>query len=143
MYEYRCKIVRVVDGDTVDIDIDLGFGVWLKNERIRIYGIDTPECRTRDIVEKKFGLLAKKFVEAALPKNSNQLFVSKDFQTGKFGRILGDFKVYDAVSDAWTPLGEIMIRDSYAAPYFGQSKEEIRAIHLQNRKELISEGKIK
>ena len=53
MYEYRATIRRVVDGDTVDVDIDLGFGVWLKDERVRIMGIDTPESRTRDKVEKK------------------------------------------------------------------------------------------
>ena len=57
MYEYRCKIVRVVDGDTVDVDIDLGFGVWMHKERIRLHGIDTPESRTRDLEEKKYGLL--------------------------------------------------------------------------------------
>ena len=49
MYEYRCRIDRVVDGDTVDVDIDLGFGVWLREERVRMYGIDTPESRTRDL----------------------------------------------------------------------------------------------
>ena len=59
MYEYRCKVIRVVDGDTVDVDIDLGFGVWLKDERVRIMGIDTPESRTRDKVEKLFGTAAK------------------------------------------------------------------------------------
>ena len=63
MYEYRCKITRVVDGDTVDVDIDLGFGVWLHKERVRIYGIDTPESRTRDLEEKKYGLAAKEFVK--------------------------------------------------------------------------------
>ena len=59
MYEYKCNVVKVVDGDTVDVDIDLGFGVWMKDERVRIMGIDTPESRTRDLVEKKFGLAAK------------------------------------------------------------------------------------
>ena len=59
MYEYRCKVLRVVDGDTVDVDIDLGFGVWMKKERVRMMGIDTPESRTRDKVEKKFGLASK------------------------------------------------------------------------------------
>ena len=59
MYEYKCKIIKVVDGDTVDVDIDLGFGVWMKDERVRIMGIDTPESRTRDLIEKKFGLAAK------------------------------------------------------------------------------------
>ena len=48
MYEYNCKIVKVVDGDTVDVDIDLGFGVWMRNERVRLYGIDAPESRTSD-----------------------------------------------------------------------------------------------
>ena len=54
MYEYRCNVTRVIDGDTVDVDIDLGFGIWLRGERVRIMGIDTPESRTRDLVEKKF-----------------------------------------------------------------------------------------
>ena len=62
MFEYNFKLVKVVDGDTVDIDIDLGFGVWLKDQRIRLMGIDTPESRTRDDEEKKFGLLAKEEV---------------------------------------------------------------------------------
>ena len=66
MYEYRCKVSRVVDGDTVDIDIDLGFGVWLHKERVRIIGIDTPESRTRDKVEKRFGLLAKNLLRTFL-----------------------------------------------------------------------------
>jgi len=53
MYEYSCTIARVVDGDTVDVDIDLGFGLWVRGERVRIHGIDTPESRTRDKIEKK------------------------------------------------------------------------------------------
>ena len=59
MYEYKAKLLKVIDGDTVDVDIDLGFGIWMKNERVRIMGIDTPESRTRDKEEKKFGLAAK------------------------------------------------------------------------------------
>ena len=59
MYEYRVDIVRVVDGDTVDVDIDLGFGVWLKKQRVRLYGIDTPESRTRDLNEKNTDLWRK------------------------------------------------------------------------------------
>ena len=57
MYEYKCKIVKVVDGDTVDVDIDLGFGCWLKDERVRIMGIDTPESRTSDKIEKIFEIV--------------------------------------------------------------------------------------
>ena len=63
MHTYKCTILRVVDGDTVDVDIDLGFGVWMRKERIRILGIDTPESRTRDKVEKTYGILAKNFVK--------------------------------------------------------------------------------
>ena len=59
MFEYKCKILRIVDGDTVDVDIDLGFGIWRHRERVRLVGIDTPESRTRDLVEKKFGNAAK------------------------------------------------------------------------------------
>ena len=59
MYEYKCTIVRVIDGDTVDVDIDLGFGIIMADERVRIMGIDTPESRTSDKVEKLFGKAAK------------------------------------------------------------------------------------
>ena len=62
MYEYKCKLVKVVDGDTIDIDIDLGFGVWLQKQRIRLYGIDTPESRTSDATEKIYGMAAKEFL---------------------------------------------------------------------------------
>ena len=62
MHEYRVNIVKVVDGDTVDVDIDLGFGIWMKNERVRLFGIDTPESRTRDLEEKKYGLAAKEYL---------------------------------------------------------------------------------
>ena len=55
MYEYRVNILKVIDGDTVDVDIDLGFNTWIKKERVRIMGIDTPESRTRNKIEKKFG----------------------------------------------------------------------------------------
>ena len=97
MYEYRCKLIRVIDGDTMDIDIDLGFGVWLRKQRIRCFGIDTPESRTRDKEEKKFGLLAKYYVERFLPKGSAATLVTEKDGKGKFGRILGKFKVFDGV----------------------------------------------
>ena len=63
----------MVDGDTVDVDIDLGFGVWMRKERIRILGIDTPESRTRDKVEKTYGILAKNFVKSYLPAGGVQV----------------------------------------------------------------------
>ena len=62
MYEYKCEIVKIVDGDTIDVNIDLGFGTWIHNERIRLYGIDTPESRTRDLEEKKVLVCTQKSV---------------------------------------------------------------------------------
>ena len=133
MYEYRCKIVRVVDGDTVDVDIDLGFGVWMHKERIRLHGIDTPESRTRDLEEKKYGLLAKEQIRFFLPEGSMQTLVTVGDKAGKFGRILGKFKIFDSKNDCETTINDWMIQEHHAAPYFGQSKEEIAQIHLDNR----------
>ena len=130
MYEYKCKVTRVVDGDTVDIDIDLGFGVWLHKERVRIYGIDTPESRTRDKVEKRFGLLAKEFVKQFVKGSSVILRTQKYDAKGKFGRILGDFSVKGA------RVSRVMIERHHAVEYHGQSKEEIKEAHLANRKKV-------
>ena len=97
MYEYRCKLVKVIDGDTIDVDIDLGFGVWLKKERVRLVGIDTPESRTRDLEEKKYGLAAKEFLIKWTGAGELRLKTQKD-KTGKFGRILGELWTFDTVS---------------------------------------------
>ena len=137
MYEYKCRIDRVVDGDTVDVDIDLGFGVWLRKERVRMYGIDTPESRTRDLEEKKYGLAAKAFVLAFLPIDSEQTLRTRKDGKGKFGRILGEFIVYDAKKDAWRSLNEVMIDEHHGVKYYGQSKQEIAEAHLENRKLVI------
>ena len=126
-YEYKAKITRVVDGDTMDCDIDLGFGVWIHKERVRIYGIDTPESRTRDLEEKKYGLAAKAFVKEFVKGNKIILRTEKYDAKGKFGRILGDI-VVDKVS-----LSETMIAKHHAVPYYGQSKEAIAESHLANR----------
>ena len=137
MYEYRCRIDRVVDGDTVDVDIDLGFGVWLKNERVRIMGIDTPESRTRDKVEKIFGLAAKDRVEELIKKDMVlKTFAAKDGEDmkGKFGRILGDFMVGDKM------LTDILIHEGHAVKYFGQNKADVERGHMSNRNKLMNEG---
>ena len=140
MYEYRCTILRVVDGDTVDVDIDLGFGIWMRNQRIRLYGIDTPESRTRDLEEKKYGLLAKRFVEGFLAKGSTALLVTEKDGKGKFGRILGKFQVFDGKTDRATFLHEIMIKEHIAVEYLGQSKEDIAEEHLINRRHIKESG---
>ena len=123
----------MVDGDTVDVDIDLGFGVWMRKERIRILGIDTPESRTRDKVEKVYGNLAKEFVKDYLPVGSTQTLQTEKDGTGKFGRILGKFLVYDHQTDSQMHLGDIMIREHLAVKYEGQSKEDIAEQHIKNR----------
>jgi len=139
MYEYKCKIVKVIDGDTVDVDIDLGFGVWLNDERVRIMGIDTPESRTRDKVEKKFGLAAKKRLKELLGPTAilkTQVSKSGEDLKGKFGRILGDFVVGDRT------VTDILIEEGHAVAYFGGSKEEIQEQHMRNREKLIANGTV-
>ena len=139
MYEYKANLVKVVDGDTVDVDIDLGFGVWLKDERVRIMGIDTPESRTSDKVEKLFGLAAKKRVQELLgEKVILKTFAAKDGEDmkGKFGRILGDFYI----GQDKKLLTEIMIDEGHAVPYHGQSKDDIHEMHLSNRERLVQKG---
>ena len=128
MYEYNCKIVKVVDGDTVDVDIDLGFGIWIKKERVRLYGIDAPESRTRDLEEKKYGLASKKYVEDLMPVNSIQVLRTMKDTVGKFGRVLGVFVLPDG-----NRLDELMIKNHHAVDYHGQSKEEVQEQHLMNR----------
>ena len=140
MYEYRAKVNRVVDGDTVDVDIDLGFGVWLHNERVRIMGIDTPESRTSDKAEKVFGLLSKARLKELLEKDAI-LKTYKDNSTGedakgKFGRILGDFICGDKTAS------QILIEEGHAVAYHGQNKEDVQEAHMNNRARLIAEGKV-
>ena len=126
MYEYRVANIRVVDGDTVDVDIDLGFGVWLRKQRIRLYGIDTPESRTRDLVEKKYGLAAKEFLVKWTGAGELKIKTHKDAK-GKFGRILGELWTFE------TNINQKMVEEHHAVEYHGQSKEEIRNEHIQNR----------
>jgi len=143
MYEYKCNIVKVIDGDTVDVDIDLGFGMWMLDERVRIMGIDTPESRTRDLVEKKFGLAAKKRLKELLGKSAvlaTQVNKNGEDMKGKFGRILGDFNVYDPATDSWRKSGEVLISEGHAVAYLGQNKEDIQEAHMVNRKRLLDNG---
>ena len=126
MHEYHCVITKIIDGDTIDVDIDLGFDCWLHRQRIRLYGIDTPESRTRDLEEKKYGLAAKAFVEKFIPLGSTALLKTKE--KGKYGRYLGDFKV----KNQW--LCTELLKHRHAVRYEGQSKKAIKQAHLDNRK---------
>jgi len=133
MYEYSCKIVRVIDGDSIILDIDLGFGLWIHGERIRLYGIDTPECRTRDAEEKAAGFLAKEFVEDALHVGGIYRLQTKE--KGKFGRYLGTIYLTDDTS-----INASLVKERLAVPYFGQSKVRVQEAHLANRKLLKEMG---
>jgi len=136
--EYDVVLLKCVDGDTVDVDIDLGFGIWLRDERVRIMGIDTPESRTSDKVEKVFGTAAKNRLKELL-ENGGKLITTEDKSgedmKGKFGRILGDFRAPDGKL-----VTDIMIEEGHCVPYFGGSKEEIQAKHMVNRQKLLREG---
>ena len=143
--EYDVTIIKVVDGDTVDVDIDLGFGICLKDERVRIMGIDTPESRTRDKVEDLFGEAAKARLKELLTDGDPKLITTEnkhgEDMKGKFGRILGDFYVerYEGKREKVT---DVLIEEGHAVAYFGGSKEEIQAKHMVNRQKLLREGLI-
>ena len=137
--EYEVKVLKVVDGDTVDIDINLGFGIVLTDERVRIMGIDTPESRTSDKVEKVFGLAAKARLKELLDEEAI-LITTEDKHgedmKGKFGRVLGDFRV------GGKTVTQILIEEGHAVAYNGESKDDVQAQHMANRQRLIAEGKV-
>jgi micrococcal nuclease len=135
MYQYKVKVVKVIDGDTVDVDVDLGFSVVLAKQRVRLHGIDTPESRTRDKEEKVRGLLSKAFLLALCPIGSTIHLQSHG--KGKFGRILGE--LYE-VDDDVDSINKKMCDEAFAVPYFGQSKEDIEELHSANRDILIEKG---
>ena len=114
MFDYNAKLDRVVDGDTVDATIDLGFDTW-KKIRIRFYGINTPESRTRDLEEKKRGLAAKDRLIEILKANDNK-FVLKSYGVGKYGRCLGELFV-ETLGE--TSVQETLINEGHGVAYFG------------------------
>ena len=134
MYEYKATIIKVVDGDTVDVDIDLGFDTWLHNQRIRLYGIDTPECRTRNKKEKAHGLLAKAYAQKTLKLGG--VYALRTKEKGKFGRYLGEIRV------GRTTINKLLIQEKLAVEYTGQNKKEIAVAHEINRLALVEEGKL-
>ena len=130
MYEYKVNILKVVDGDTVDVDIDLGFGVWLRNERVRLAGIDTPESRTSDAIEKVFGQAAKDRLNSLLGAEAiliSRISKSGDNVKGKFGRIIGNFKTKDG-----EVIADILMNEGHAVAYNGGDKDKVQAQHLKN-----------
>lgn len=109
MYVYNAKVIRWVDGDTVDVDIDLGFDIVLHNQRVRLWGIDAPEPHTRDLSEKQRGLEAKSYCERTVPEGSRiQL---KTYKEGKYGRILGEV-LYNNIN-----INLLLIEEGHAVKY--------------------------
>ena len=132
-YNFRVtKIVKVLDGDTIDVLIDLGFDLY-KKERVRIAGVDTPEKRTRDLEEKELGIHATDWMKDKLNetiKGDEELIIRTELKggTGKYGRLLG----WLYIGDATISLNEQMITEGYAWAYDGGTKqknfEELREI---------------
>ena len=140
--EYQCELIKVVDGDTIDCFIDLGFNLKTK-KRVRYMGIDTWESRTRDLEEKAKGLLAKSRNKELL---EGGVFKLKSFGTGKFGRVLGEIFVdpkivgehinecitnddseIDLDHDGWVSVNDILIEEGHAYPYYGGKKKDFDA----------------
>ena len=142
MYEYKCReIKKIVDGDTLDVVLDLGFNIF-HSCRVRMAGIDTPESRTRDLDEKARGKLAKEFLKNWVTEYENNkknivIKTKKEKAKGKFGRVLGELWV-EGVN-----VNEDMIQSYHAVPYSAQNKEEVKKLHLENRERLIEQGVFK
>lgn len=129
MYQYKIKeVVKIVDGDTVDVVIDLGFDITRK-ERVRLNGIDTPETLTKDAVEKKYGLEAKEYVEKWFSKQKE--IVIRTYKDDKYGRTLGDF-----YGNEEKTLNTLLVEQGFAWVYDGNTKTKDFSILEEKRKGL-------
>ena len=154
--EYQAELIKVVDGDTIDCYIDLGFNIKIK-KRVRYMGIDTWESRTRDLAEKEKGLAAKATNKELLESG---VFKLKSFGTGKFGRVLGEVFVspdyvgehiiecinsvdndIDLSIDGWVSVNDILIEEGHAYDYDGGKKKDFKA-EIKDEKEK-SENNVK
>ena len=117
-YEYTAKLDRVVDGDTCDALIDLGFDTWVK-KRIRFKGVDTWECRTRDLDEKKKGLAAKEFTKNLLENSDEGKFALRSHGVGKYGRVLGELIVKGETKS----VNDLLLENGHAYEYEGGKKK--------------------
>ena len=119
MFEYRSNLLKIIDGDTIDVDLDLGFSVILKKQRIRLYGINTPESRTRDLEEKRYGLAAKARLRELL-EDADTITIKTAIDKkarGKYGRILGTVYADDM------NVNEKLLEEGHAIEYFGGKKQ--------------------
>ena len=134
MYEYSCEVEKVVDGDTIDVTLDLGFDIFHKC-RVRLYAIDTPESRTRNKDEKARGKMTTAFLKEAIEEGEKVVIQTKlKDSKGKYGRVLGDVVVDDV------NINQLMVKCHLAVAYHGQSKDDVEAEHMRNRDILIEKG---
>lgn len=135
MYTYTASVLKVIDGDTIEVDFDLGFGVWLRNQRIRLDGIDTPESRTSDKEEKVRGTLSKEKLKEILGKEIR--VTTKIDPNEKYGRILGVLVNADGIN-----VNEWLIQNNYAVKYTGENKELVQEQHKLNAAALKKRGEL-
>jgi micrococcal nuclease len=135
-YEYNATVIDIVDGDTITVDIDLGFNVKLANQKVRLLGVDTPESRTSDKIEKIFGMASKEYCKKFIDECKDKTVVIRTYLSDseeKFGRLLGE------IINPTTKkiLNEELIKNNYAVKYLGENKDNVKSQHLANRKKLI------
>lgn len=145
-FEYNAVVNEVVDGDTLVIDIDLGFDIKLTNQKVRLLGVDTPESRTSDKIEKVFGNVSKDFVKNFIKECENNVIIKthiSDDTDGsgreKFGRLLGEI----INPKTRKVLNEELISKNYAVKYLGENKLNVVGEHKKNRKLLIDRKEVK
>jgi micrococcal nuclease len=150
VHYYQCIIKRIVDGDTVEIDVDQGFGDWKHdpdpNEGglvVRLAGIDAPESRSSDPTEKIFGLHSKEKLEEFLPQGTKCIYHSQQIKAGKYGRNIGDFMPIDAGANfPFQTACRMMLDLNLAIPY-GLDKQAAKEAHEHNRSILLKKGEVK
>jgi micrococcal nuclease len=137
MYTYSAQVTKIIDGDTIEIDLDLGFGVWYRNQRVRLNGIDTPESRTKDKDEKIRGELSKSKLKELIEEKRVKITTAID-PDDKFGRILGVIETKEGIN-----VNEWLITNNYAVAYKGQNKDLVQEAHQKNIEILRARGEIK
>ena len=115
MYRYKAEVTKIVDGDTIDAKIDLGFDIYT-NKRIRLAGINAPESRTRNLEEKKLGLAAKERLTEILDSGNLEI---ESKELGKYGRVIGVLHVYPDSLDLPINVNETLVNEGHAVEYDG------------------------
>ncbi len=138
MYTYKATVIRIVDGDSIRMSISLGFGCHLfgtdgRGMDIRLFGLDCPEARGGTPAQKAHGLLAKAYVEEHL--KVGEAYEITTHQRGKFGRYLATIRLSKRRT-----INDLLVDALLAVPYHGQNKDELKALHEKNRKELVKQG---